>query len=81
MIPLSESAYDEETLKQGKQSTLLSSALKKSKTINATKAVTCKRKSKRTANAAKEHISDIELVRSTQVEKSQSSLVFGEKSL
>lgn len=35
----------------GKQSTLLSSALEKSKTINATKAVTCKKKSNKTAKA------------------------------
>jgi hypothetical protein len=36
------------------QSILLSSARKKSKTMKATKAVTCRRKSKRTASAAKE---------------------------
>ena len=36
----------------GKQSTLLSSALEKSKTINATKAVTCRKKSNRTAKAS-----------------------------
>lgn len=52
-LPLSESGNVEETFMQGKQSTLLSSALKKSKTIKATKAVTCRRKSRRTANAAK----------------------------
>jgi len=38
----------------GKQSTLLSSARKESRTIKATKAVTCRRKSKRTANAVNE---------------------------
>lgn len=35
----------------GKQSILLSSALKRSKTINATKAVTCRKKSNSTAKA------------------------------
>jgi len=38
----------------GKQSTLLSSARRESRTIKATKAVTCRRKSKRTANAVNE---------------------------
>uniref|UniRef100_A0A7C8ZWA3 Uncharacterized protein n=1 Tax=Opuntia streptacantha TaxID=393608 RepID=A0A7C8ZWA3_OPUST len=42
----------EETFMQGKQSTLWSSVLRKSNTINATKAVTCRRKSRRTASAA-----------------------------
>ena len=42
----------DESLIHGTQSILSSSALKKSKIINATNAVTCRRKSKRTANAA-----------------------------
>lgn len=40
-----------ETFMHGKQSILLSSALKRSKTINATKAVTCRKKSNSTAKA------------------------------
>lgn len=52
--PLSELAYDG-TFMHGKQSTLLSSARKKSKAIKATNAVTCRRKSRRTASAAKEN--------------------------
>lgn len=51
-LPLSD-PLDDDTLIQGKQSILLSSALAKSRTIRATKAVICKRKSKRTASAAK----------------------------
>lgn len=51
-IPLSELAYDA-TFIHGKQSTLLSSVRKKSKAIKATNAVTCRRKSRRTASAAK----------------------------
>lgn len=53
-IPLSGSACEECTFMHGKQSTLLSSARKESRTIRATNAVTCRRKSKRTANAVKE---------------------------
>lgn len=43
---------DAETFTHGKQSTLLSAALRESNIIRATKVVTCKRKSKNTANAA-----------------------------
>lgn len=50
---MSWSPFEPETLMQGKQSILLSSALRKSKAIKATKAVTCKRKSNRTAKATK----------------------------
>jgi hypothetical protein len=53
-LPLSESADEDEIFWHGMQSILLSSARKKSKTMKATKAVTCRRKSKRTASAAKE---------------------------
>lgn len=48
--PWSVSVTDPDRI-QGKQSTLWSSALRKSKTIKATKAVTCRRKSKRIASA------------------------------
>lgn len=51
-LPLSGSAFEPDTLIHGKQSILLSSALKKSKQIKATNAVTCRRKSNKTANAA-----------------------------
>lgn len=50
---MSESAYEEDSFKHGIQSTLLSSARKKSKTIKATKAVICRRKSNKTASAAR----------------------------
>lgn len=53
-IPSLDSTKDEETFMHGKQSTLPSSALKKSKYINATNAVTCRKKSSRTARATKE---------------------------
>lgn len=52
VIPLSGSAFEPESFIQGKQSILLSSALRKSKIIKATNAVTCRRKSNRTASAA-----------------------------
>ena len=52
-IPSLGSTEDEGSFMHGKQSILLSSALKKSKTINATNAVTCRRKSSRTAKATK----------------------------
>lgn len=47
----------------GKQSTLLSSALRQSKTISETKAVTCRRKSSRTANATKRKKREAERLR------------------
>lgn len=50
-IPSSDTPKDEGIFTHGKQSILLSSALKQSKTIKATKAVTCRRKSNRTAKA------------------------------
>lgn len=56
LIPLSGSAWNECTFMHGKQSTLLSSARWESRTIRATKAVTCRTKSKRTANAVKESV-------------------------
>lgn len=52
-IPVSCSTDDVGIFMQGKQSILRCSALKKSKTINATKAVTCKKKSSSTAKATK----------------------------
>lgn len=54
IIPFSDSAYVDDTFIHGKQSTLLPSARRKSKTIRETKAVTCRRKSNRTASAATE---------------------------
>jgi hypothetical protein len=60
VIPLSGSACKEGTFMHGKQSTLLSSALKESRTIRATNAVTCRRKSKRTANAVNEIMKGIQ---------------------
>lgn len=53
-IPSSDSPPDEGIFMHGKQSILLSSALKQSKTINATKAVTCRKKSSKTAKATGE---------------------------
>lgn len=51
-IPSLGSAEEVGIFMHGKQSILLSSALEKSKTIKATKAVTCRKKSNRTANAS-----------------------------
>lgn len=50
-IPSLDPPENEGTFMHGKQSILLSSALQLSNTISATKAVTCRRKSSRTAKA------------------------------
>lgn len=53
----------------GRQSILLSSALKKSKTINATKAVTCRRKSSRTAKATEKQVVKSQSLVNTKISK------------